>query len=446
MFCILITKICTIFVNLVIMPMVFIVTFERCENTSVSDQDILAQEGMVFLNFKPQVTEDIVIRLIEMARQSIEISLYGFDNQRIADALIDVHKRGRVKIRISSEFDSETSLAWQKIIKHRIPIRFGNSGGIMHNKYIIVDRKYVLTGSSNLTKGLANHFNHIVIFNSPSLSMEYLQDFEIQFAGYYAAQKDTGFDRVIGGLYENSNLFYWQSQTHNFLGNISLRAYFTPYKSTFLEYTSNPDFSLPLCESHSCLRRPTYGNSICAVQSCLDYSCYVDSSRGRNKILYAYPNYDDFGHLYCTEYDNAMNIVISLVQRAQVSILILAFSFRDRVLMYELIRAQQERNVDVKIWTDERQYRAAYQDAHKSFQTLSEQISLLKIVRKPDGGLLHHKVIVIDKNVILLGSLNFSSNAVNSNDENFVIIENAPALSRAFYQEATRIDKYSHPL
>ena len=70
----------------------------------------------------------------------------------------------------------------------------------------------------------------------------------------------------------------------------------------------------------------------------------------------------------------------------------------------------------------------------------------MKLCRRPDSGLLHHKVIVVDYSTVILGSLNFSKNAVNSNDENFVIIREAPALANAFYQEATRIDTYSYHL
>jgi len=36
--------------------------------------------------------------------------------------------------------------------------------------------------------------------------------------------------------------------------------------------------------------------------------------------------------------------------------------------------------------------------------------------------MFHHKVIIIDDNVVVTGSLNFSDNAADSNDENFLIL------------------------
>ncbi len=39
--------------------------------------------------------------------------------------------------------------------------------------------------------------------------------------------------------------------------------------------------------------------------------------------------------------------------------------------------------------------------------------------------MLHHKVIIIDETVVVTGSLNFSNNAADSNDENVLILADA---------------------
>jgi phosphatidylserine/phosphatidylglycerophosphate/cardiolipin synthase-like enzyme len=46
---------------------------------------------------------------------------------------------------------------------------------------------------------------------------------------------------------------------------------------------------------------------------------------------------------------------------------------------------------------------------------------------RQDGnpGMLHHKVIIIDENVVVTGSLNFSNNAADSNDENVLMLADA---------------------
>jgi phosphatidylserine/phosphatidylglycerophosphate/cardiolipin synthase-like enzyme len=51
---------------------------------------------------------------------------------------------------------------------------------------------------------------------------------------------------------------------------------------------------------------------------------------------------------------------------------------------------------------------------------------------------MHHKVIIIDERLVILGSFNFSDNANTSNDENLLIIDN-PEIARAFLTEYERI-------
>lgn len=57
--------------------------------------------------------------------------------------------------------------------------------------------------------------------------------------------------------------------------------------------------------------------------------------------------------------------------------------------------------------------------------------------------LLHHKVIVVDDTVIT-GSYNYSANAENSNNENFLVIHDNPAIAEAYVQEFARIKQISY--
>ncbi len=479
--------------------LVWFVCATFCTSAPSGNAEAFRQDTINFLSFEPNKTEAIILELIENARETIEISLYGFENEPIAQALIDAHQMRGVKVRMSSELDSESSPSFQAVIRHGVPVFFGNSGGIMHNKYMIFDRKQLLTGSTNLTHGLFKHFNNTVVIKSPALIQEYLQDFEVQHTGgYYASQKDDGYDVMI-------STDPWVPKQH-VLGDSRIRAYFTPYKDTFSSYTANrqqgtlllqsegpqpPESLLKECydtndptdpdpDDAACLARPrtsypsgsTSSSAECTslaeltppgvmTPRCSEYdsACYVDSS-GRNKIVYSYKNYDqvysqddeDAGRgskgdpkLYCTEYDNAMNDVIPLLRNAKKSILVLAFAFRDRLIQDELIEAKN-RGIDVKIWIDYNQYRSGLNLSEGSFDAVAKGTGFLKICRKPDGGLLHHKVIVVDNQTVVLGSMNFSISAVSNNDENFVVIENAPALAESFYQEAARIDQYSYHL
>ncbi|HRJ74826.1 MAG TPA: phospholipase D-like domain-containing protein, partial [Anaerolineales bacterium] len=51
-----------------------------------------------------------------------------------------------------------------------------------------------------------------------------------------------------------------------------------------------------------------------------------------------------------------------------------------------------------------------------------------------NGSFLHHKVIIIDNSIVITGSLNFSANADDSNEENVIILDN-PEIAALYIQE-----------
>ena len=59
---------------------------------------------------------------------------------------------------------------------------------------------------------------------------------------------------------------------------------------------------------------------------------------------------------------------------------------------------------------------------------------------KQDGnpGFMHHKVIVVDEQLVITGSMNYSTNAEESNDENVIIIDNED-IARLYRQEFDRV-------
>ena len=52
-------------------------------------------------------------------------------------------------------------------------------------------------------------------------------------------------------------------------------------------------------------------------------------------------------------------------------------------------------------------------------------------------GVMHHKVILIDDDIVVTGSFNFSANADDSNDENVVVLRNKD-IAALYLQEFER--------
>jgi phosphatidylserine/phosphatidylglycerophosphate/cardiolipin synthase-like enzyme len=62
-----------------------------------------------------------------------------------------------------------------------------------------------------------------------------------------------------------------------------------------------------------------------------------------------------------------------------------------------------------------------------------------KIPVRQDGNpaFLHHKVIIVDEHIVITGSLNFTDNADQNNNENVIIVDN-PDIARLYTQEFNR--------
>jgi phosphatidylserine/phosphatidylglycerophosphate/cardiolipin synthase-like enzyme len=123
--------------------------------------------------------------------------------------------------------------------------------------------------------------------------------------------------------------------------------------------------------------------------------------------------------------------IIPLVRSARSSIRFLAFSFTDYPLAQAMIeRAQQGVNV------------SGVMDKTQSGGEGSELATLFcgNIPVRQDGNpqFMHSKVIIVDDRYVITGSLNFSTSAEESNDENVIILDN-PDIARLYVQNFDRV-------
>jgi phosphatidylserine/phosphatidylglycerophosphate/cardiolipin synthase-like enzyme len=133
--------------------------------------------------------------------------------------------------------------------------------------------------------------------------------------------------------------------------------------------------------------------------------------------------------LFASE-DEAMDALIPIVEGAQESIYFMAFSYtHDGLGDAMLERAGAGLTVQ------------GIFETRGSETEFSELIDLFcsGFPMKQDGnpGTFHHKVIVVDGHILITGSLNFSDNANNSNDENVIILDNAE-IAQLYIEEFNR--------
>lgn len=137
--------------------------------------------------------------------------------------------------------------------------------------------------------------------------------------------------------------------------------------------------------------------------------------------------------------DEPLDALVQLVSLAERSVRFMAFSFTHD----ELGAAMRERA-------------AAGVDVRGIFETFGSEtiysemgpLFCAGIAVRQDGnpGMLHHKVIVIDDTVVVTGSLNFSNNAADSNDENVLMLADTGIAGLYLEEFERRWDEASPPL
>lgn len=145
-----------------------------------------------------------IAALIDSAHNSLDISIYELSEPTIYQSVLRAWERG-VQVRFVGDIDNMNYEGYQAFMNAGIPMSIGNEEKIMHNKYIIVDERYLSMGSMNFTSSGVHHNNENVVFiDSPDLAAYYKKDFEVSFI-----QKLFGTDK-IGHFFEgfNDNSFF----------------------------------------------------------------------------------------------------------------------------------------------------------------------------------------------------------------------------------------------
>jgi len=128
--------------------------------------------------------------------------------------------------------------------------------------------------------------------------------------------------------------------------------------------------------------------------------------------------------------DEAMERLVPLIKGAKSSIRFMAFSFTHDD-MGAAVLARAKAGVDVKGIFETRGSETEYSELTRLY--------CAEVPVRQDGnpGTFHHKVFILDDKTVITGSLNFSENADESNDENVVVITNSDVAAQ-YQQEFER--------
>ena len=130
--------------------------------------------------------EKIILRELPKAKQELVVTTYIITRACVIDAICRVAER---KVPVKLKYDERLSddsasmkRALEKMRKAGVAcaaVKSRGSYGKMHDKFIVIDRQRVLTGSYNFTTTASkDNYENLVFIESPQVADEFIRAFE----------------------------------------------------------------------------------------------------------------------------------------------------------------------------------------------------------------------------------------------------------------------------
>ena len=119
---------------------------------------------------------------IKKAEETILIAVAWFTNKVLFELLLEKEKQG-VKISIiinDDDINNKSGIDWDNLITYTSKVyKIKNNIGILHNKFCVIDKKNVITGSYNWTnKAQYNSEDILIHSNNFELAVYYIEQFD----------------------------------------------------------------------------------------------------------------------------------------------------------------------------------------------------------------------------------------------------------------------------
>ncbi len=177
-------------------------------------------------------TDDMLIQHIDRAQTTIDFAIMGFSRREVVEALVRAHYRG-VRLRFVGDgrhLEHHVS-GYQEMERLNIPSVSGNMYHIMHNKFFIIDDRFVITGTGNITPtGYDKNVNNYAFIDSPFIAADFKAEFEQMFSGRFGAAKVK---------VDNGNTYE--------VGDTRVEVFFSPQEDAMgriLEYVNSAEHSI----------------------------------------------------------------------------------------------------------------------------------------------------------------------------------------------------------
>jgi phosphatidylserine/phosphatidylglycerophosphate/cardiolipin synthase-like enzyme len=358
--------------------------------------------------------EAFVLQAIAEAREEILVAVQELTLPRIAEALVARQRQG-VRVRVVLENNYSTPWSEQHPAdlspreRHRqaqlqalggpdalvvlrqggVPVlddtANGSAGsGLMHHKFVVIDNREVITGSTNFTPSCVHgdpddprtrgNVNHLLRLRSPELAGLFREEFERMWGDGPGGAPDSRF-----GLGKNSGPIRWVQ-----VGDVPVGVLFAPHRSR---------------DEHHGLQ--LLDDLLASTRSRADLALFVFSSQ-------------QLGNRVSDLHDQGVAIRL-LVDPG--------FSNRYFSEVLDLLGLELP------------DHRCLVQTENQPRDTPIDGVGTPRLAA---GDKLHHKFAVLDDRRVITGSFNWSPSAAHKNDETVLVID-SPVLAAHFRAEVDRL-------
>jgi len=113
--------------------------------------------------------EELIIKELKNARNSIYFASYIFSNEKIAEEIVERKNRG-IKVYGIIESFNITHSVFNYLLSFGCNIKKSCMAGFLHDKFFIIDRKKVITGSFNPTKQAKENVELVCVINDEKIA------------------------------------------------------------------------------------------------------------------------------------------------------------------------------------------------------------------------------------------------------------------------------------
>ena len=130
------------------------------------------------LFFPEEANITTLLNYISSTQSSLDVCMYTLTGQVFLEALVRAHYQG-VTVRVITDNEIETSTQIVQLRRTGIQVRSSNSSFFMHHKFVVIDKRIIITGSLNWTlQGIHGNQENIIITDQEQVLKPFIEQFK----------------------------------------------------------------------------------------------------------------------------------------------------------------------------------------------------------------------------------------------------------------------------